>query len=78
MKVYYEKSKPEKLINEAALMAEKYENATGVAPNRISVTREEYEIMRVYAETFKALDEGITRPFFQRNQLHGMEIVIEG
>ena len=76
MKVYYEKLDGLKIMQDALALAEKYENSTGKKPNRISLTKEEFDALEDYfkkihywynQEKDKALGLSIS----------GMEIVIE-
>ena len=45
MKVYYEKLDGLKIMQDALALAEKYENSTGKKPNRISLTKEEFDAL---------------------------------
>ncbi len=76
MKVYYEKPCGLKIMQDALALAEKYENSTGKKPNRISLTKEEFD----------ALEEYFKKNYYWYNQekdkalglsIHGMEIIIE-
>ena len=77
MKVYYEKLDGLKIMQDVLALAEKYENSTGKKPNRISLTKEEFD----------ALEEYFKKNYHWYNQekdkalglsISGMEIVIEG
>jgi len=75
MKVYYEKPNAHALIAKAIALSCDYENKTGIRPNRIEMTKEEFNLidehlkywLRHYEEKYK--DSSL--------MLLGMEIIIK-
>lgn len=76
MKVYYEKPKAENLISNITSLANQYENVTGKAPNRVKMTQEEFDIIYEHLSCCAGFRIKESSDIF-KNQIYGMEIVIE-
>lgn len=76
MKVYYEKSKYESLLNTIASLSNQYENVTGKAPNRIEMTKEELDALKDSLKGFKWFEKFVNPS--DEFTIYGMEIIIEG
>lgn len=75
MKVYYEKPDGFKIMQDAISLAEKYKSVTGKKPNRISMTRKEFDTLDSYfAENYPCYK--IKKESAAYLSIAGMEIII--
>ena len=77
MKVYYEKLDGLKIMQDVLALAEKYENSTGKKPNRVSLTKEEFDALEEYFKKIYYYWYNQERDKALGLSISGMEIVIE-